>query len=292
MLRAVRLLFLFVVGVTLLDALPTAQAQEPGNPYAKKEILVFTPTWSDPDAVMPFLQEKVENLMLEGPAKGDWKFLQVGYIPVFLRTHIKKSENNYNFVMTVQLRSGEELFKIEDLCEICNTTEALEKLAELKQKVCDQLDQKAEEAARLEKENAAKKPPVVVKPPIDTAPKIVARLADPAPFIMPPYYEPPRPIQLWTWMGASVSLTAIVTGIVLLALDDGTTCDAPYPNRQCSERYATGAAGWTFLLGGLAGGGLSGWSLYNLYFKKPAVVPSVVPSAGPGKAGLFLEWKF
>ncbi len=291
MMRAVHFMTLFLAGILSLGACPTAAAEEPVNPYAKKEILVFTPTWSDPDAVLPFLQEKVEALMLQNPAKGDWQFLQVGYIPLFLRTHIKKTDNNYGFILTVSMRNGEELFKLEDVCEICNTTEALEKLTELKQQVCDKLDQKAEEAARLEAEAARNKPPV--KPKRDIAKvRIVANLAEPAPFKLPPFHEAPRPLELWTWMGASVSLAAIVTGIVLLAMDDDTTCSAPYPEKQCSERYATGAAGWTFLLGGLAGGGLSGWSMYNMYFKKPSIVPKVVPTAGAGKAGLMLEWKF
>ncbi|MBU1243294.1 hypothetical protein KJ612_08840 [Myxococcota bacterium] len=278
-------------GLFQFRAATLAGAEEPANPYAKKEILVFTPTWSDPDAVMPFLQEKVENLMLESPGKGGWQFLQVGYIPLFLRTHIKKTENNYGFILTVSLRNGEELFKLEDVCEICNTTEALEKLTALKDQISDRLDEKATEAARLEAEAARNRPPV--KPKKDIAEiRILATLSEPAPFTMPPFHEAPRPVELWSWMGASLSLAALVTGIVLLAMDDGTTCDAPYPEKQCPEKYATGAAGWTFLLGGLAGGGLAGWSLYNIYYKKPSVVPQVVPTAGPGKAGLMLEWKF
>ncbi len=280
-----------LVWLLFLATAPPARAQDSGNPYEKKEILVFTPTWSDPDAVMPFLQEKVETLMLESPGRHDWKFLQVGYIPLYLRTHIRKSENNYGFTLTVTLRNGEELFKIEDACEICNTTEAMEKLAGLKDQVCDRLDEKAAEAARQE---AAKppKPPGEGSPPEPKGPRIVGVLDEPKPFVMPPFRQAPPPVRLWTWMGASLSLTAFVTGIVLLSMDDDTTCDAPYPGRQCPERYATGAAGWTFLLAGLAGGGLSGWSLYDLYFKKPSVVPRVTPTASPGQAGLALEWRF
>jgi len=280
----------FLVWLIALATVPSVWAQETENPYEKKEILVFTPTWSDPDAVMPFLQEKVENLMLESPGRRDWKFLQVGYIPLYLRTHVRKSENNYGFTLTVTLRNGEELFKLEDACEICTTTEAMEKLAGLKDQVCDRLEEKAVEAARLAKTRPPKSP--VEKPPLDAGPRIVGVLGAPQPFHMPPFRQAPPPVKLWTWMGASLSLTAFVTGIVLLAMDDDTTCDAPYPGRQCPERYATGAAGWTFLLTGLAGGGLSGWSLYNLYFKKPSVVPRVVPSASPGRAGLTLEWRF
>ncbi len=289
--RRTRALQFFIILSILLTAAPAVLAQNTENPYEKKEILVFTPTWSDPDAVMPFLQDKVENLMLESPGPKDWKFLQVGYIPLYLRTHIRKAENNYSFQLTVTLRNGEELFKLEGACEICNTSEALERLSELKAQVCDKLEEKAVEAARLAKDQPPK-PPVEVKPPVETGPRIVGVLGEPEPFRMPPFDRTPPQVKLWSWMGASLSLTAVVTGIILLAIDDDFTCDAPYPTRQCQERYATGAAGWTFLLTGLAGGGLSGWSLYNLYSKKPSIVPRVVPSAAPGKAAINLEWRF
>ena len=291
----IRFVCLFTLTASLawiLGAARLAGAQETTDPYDKKEILVFTPTWSEPETVLPFLQEKVEKLLLENPGKHAWNFLQVGYIPLFLRSHIRKSENNYQFHLAISLRTGEEILVIEGTCDICNTTEALGKLSELKDEVCDRLEEKAKEAERIRKENAALQPvkPVLKKTVPET--RVVGVLSEPKPFVMPPWTIPPPPVKLWSWMGASLSLTAVVTGIVLIAMDGDHTCDAPYPEKQCTERYSTGGAGWTFLLGGLVGGGFSGWSLYNMYFKKPDLVPTVVPTAGSGKAGLLLEWKF
>ncbi len=265
----------------------TARAEEPENPFGNKQILVFTPTWSEPDSVLPFLQEKVEELLLESPGKFGWNFEQVGYIPLFLRVHIKKSENNFIFVFTVTYRDGRELFVLEDTCDICNTSEALEKLGEMKDEACARLEEAAKKAAE---EHKTQPRPVASDKKIETP--VLLKLGEPEPFVMPPWKLHPPPVRLWTWMGASLSAVSLVTGIVLLGMNREPTCDAPFPDRQCPERYSTGTAGWTFLLVGLAGGGFSGWNLYKMYFRSPSVTPTVTPMAGSGATGLILEWNF
>lgn len=280
---------IFLIFGLLWAASPrTSSAQESENPFASREILVFTPTWSNPDEVPPFLQEKVAQSMLS-PGCREWKFLQVGYIPLYLRTHIQKTENNFTYTLTVTLRSGEEILRMEDACEICNTAEALEKLSALRDRLCARLEEKAAvkpaEPAPPENTGTPEKP---ATPP---APRIVGKLDAPKPFSMPPFSPAPPPVKLWTWMGTSLAVASLVTGVVLLAMDGDPTCDAPFPKQQCKERYATGAAGVSFLLVGLAGASLGGWKLYDMYFS-PSPGVRVVPAAEPGKASLLLEWRF
>lgn len=264
-------------------------AQEPENPFAFREILVFTPTWSSPDDIPPFLAEKVSALLLS-PARHEWKFLQVGYIRLYLRTHIQKTENNFTYTLTVTSRTGEELLRMEDSCEICNTTEALEKLSALRDRLCDRLEEKNAKPPESTPAQPVPQPPKKVPQP----PKIVAKLDAPKPFSLPPFKPAPPPVKLWTWMGTSLAAAALVTGVVLLALDGDPNCDAPFPKQQCKERYATGAAGVSFLLVGLAGASVGGWKLYDLYFSSSGSSGGVrvVPAAGSGKAALLLEWRF
>jgi hypothetical protein len=76
-----RLFFVLLFG-TLLAAMPCAVlAQESQNPFSSREILVFSPAWSNPDEVPPFLMEKVSALLLS-PGRHGWKFLQVVLHPV------------------------------------------------------------------------------------------------------------------------------------------------------------------------------------------------------------------
>ena len=259
------------------------------NPFAAREILVFTPTWSNPDDVPPFLVEKVSALLLSLAPHG-WKFLQEGYVQLYLRTHIQKMENNFSYTLIVTSRTGEELVRMEDVCEICNTAEAIEKLRALRDLLCDRLEEKAVEPPVEPKEEPTLKPVETPKPkpPI---PKIVAKFDMPQPFVMPPFAPAPPPIKLWTWMGTSAAVVSLVTGIVLLAIDNDPTCDAPFPKQQCKERYATGAAGVSFLLVGLAGASLGGWKLYQMYFA-PSSKTRVVPAVETNKATLSVEWRF
>ena len=229
--------------------------------------------------------EKISALLLS-PARHGWKFLQVGYIPLYLRTHIQKTENNFSYTLTVTSRTGEELLRLEDTCEICNTTEAVEKLSDLRDRLCDRLEEKIAEKSAEPKPQPENPPKTEPKPP-----KIIAKLDTPRPFSLPPFSPAPPPVKLWTWMGTSAAAVALVTGIVLLAMDGDPSCDAPFPKQQCKERYATGAAGVTFLLTGIAGASLGGWKLYRMYFA-PSSKVRVVPAAEPGKATLSVEWRF
>jgi hypothetical protein len=68
----------------------------------------------------------------------------------------------------------------------------------------------------------------------------------------------------WGWKKYAIGgagAAALITGIVLLALDGNPTCDAP--NATCPEEYATGPTGIVLGVVGLAGAGVSGWMFWS-----------------------------
>jgi hypothetical protein len=86
------------------------------------------------------------------------------------------------------------------------------------------------------------------------------------------------PPSRWGWKKyaiGGVGAAALITGVVLLALDGNPTCDAP--GATCPEEYATGTAGIVFGVAGLAGAGVSGWMFWserNVRHESAAIAPT------------------
>jgi hypothetical protein len=72
--------------------------------------------------------------------------------------------------------------------------------------------------------------------------------------------EAPRRYRTWKWVAASGAVALVGTGVALVAIDGGGTCDA---SGQCDRLYDTAAAGWVSIAVGAGVGGAAGWMFWR-----------------------------
>lgn len=107
---------------------------------AKRVLLVYTPDWKNLSKVPSFVVNKAEKILLNSPGRHGWTFTQVGYIPLSLRGSFSRADTNYTFSLKVTDRSGTTLADAKTVCDACTTSEAMERLSELRDTLLDKLE--------------------------------------------------------------------------------------------------------------------------------------------------------
>jgi hypothetical protein len=296
--------FILFLTISLIFIPANSFATKPEEVSKKKEILIYSPVWTDVDDVPQYIQDNFAKILFETPKDSNWKFLKIGFTTLILKSTFKREETNYYYKFKVTDDKGNSAFELKTKCEICTFNEAKEKLVEFKKSLIKRLNksEKEMEAELLKKKKLenekklkalailkAKKEKERIKKLL--TPKIVYKFKEPKQFIIPEW-EPPehKPYKIWTVSAMAAGLIAITLGLTFIIMDNDPTCDESYPDRRCSEVYATGLAGWTLLATGLGVGGWGGYTFYKKYIEseKPSITPKIIPT---GK-GVVFSWKF
>ncbi|MBU1219022.1 hypothetical protein KKF34_06095 [Myxococcota bacterium] len=268
-----------------------------------KELLVYTPKWKNVDKVPLFVQNRIEKKLLEKDTKLGWNMKQEGSLQLSLRSHFSKTENTYLFTLWISRLTGETLVEVKGKCEICTIAEAEDSVSEHRSILLAKLEIiYSKEIEKLKKEAAdkqkalneqkikelEKKKAELKKKLLAMGPVVVNRPGKPQLLKLPGWDHPKPPERLWFWSSSVLSLAAVTTGIVLLALDNGASCDAKY-TQHCPERYATGGAGAGFLISGAVFGTAATW----LYLRMKKRGESIfTPTVSKDSAGINFGLRF
>ncbi|MBN2725238.1 MAG: hypothetical protein JXR95_14335 [Deltaproteobacteria bacterium] len=297
---------LTLILMLIVSSQATAQTTGREKPVSlKKEFLVYTPKWENIKRIPLFVQNKIEKKLMESDTKFGWEPKQVGLLQYSMRSFLKKVENTYFFQLKIYTLSGVEIATETGRCEICTITETVDSISEYREKLLAKLEnhynlnmkayidaekkQKAKELARKE-ETDRKRREYEKKLKEASIPLIKGEIQSPDNLKFPAWNHPPPPFKLWFWSTSVLGTAALITGVTLLAIDNGATCSADYTQR-CPERYATGAAGAGFLITGAALGGVATWLFFKITEKGDTPF-SIVPSVSKDNAGINFGFSF
>jgi hypothetical protein len=100
--------------------------------------------------------------------------------------------------------------------------------------------------------------------------------------------KPTRPFRTWKWVAAGAGGAALVTGVVLIAIDGSGTCDTG--GAECPEEYQSMGAGIASVSVGVAAGAASVWMFLRDRDDAERARAAVVPTRGGAMATV--GWRF